>query len=111
MMRLPNVLYTPDLSQPLLSIASINNNGIDILFMKKRQVLLIDKLGKIIAEGYRRSNLYYIKAWIDSTSENAITLKILSESMKTKEVQDLYHLWHLRMGHLSSTNMGLQIGR
>ena len=92
MMRLPNVLYTPDLSQPLLSIASINDNGIDVLFTRKKQVLLIDELGKTIAEGYHWSNLYYIKAWIDSTSENVIALKILSESMKTKEVQDIYHL-------------------
>ena len=90
-----NILYAPDLSQPLLSIASINDNGIDILFTRKRQVLLIDKSGKIIAEGYCQSNLYYIKACIDSTSENAIALKISSESMKTKEVQDIYHLWHL----------------
>src|SRR5450755_481247 len=94
-----NVLYAPDLSQPLLSIASINDNGINVLSTRKRQVLLIDELGKIIAEGYCQSNLYYIKAWIDSTSENAIALKISSESMKTKEVQDIYHLWHLRMGH------------
>ena len=90
-----NVLYAPDLSQPLLSKASINDNGIDILFMRKRQVLLIDKTGKTIAEGYHQSNLYYIKAWIDSTSENVITLKISSESMKMKEVQDIYHPWHL----------------
>src|ERR1035438_3083286 len=98
-------LYAPELSQPLLSIASINDNGIDILFTKKRQVLLIDETGKIIAEGYHQSNLYYIKALIDSTSENAIALKISSESTKTKEVQDVYHLWHLQMGHLSNTNM------
>ena len=75
------------------------------MFTRKRQVLLIDETGKIIAEGYRQSNLYYIKAWIDSTSENAITLKISSKSMKTKEVQDIYCLWHLQMGHLSNTNM------
>ena len=105
MMRLPNVLYTPDLSQPLLSIASINDNGIDVLFTRKMQVLLIDELGKTIAECYCQSNIYYIKAWIDSTSENAIALKILSESMKIKEVQDVNHLWHLQMGHLSDTNM------
>ena len=37
-----NVLYAPNLSQPLLSIASINNNGINVLFTRKRQVLLID---------------------------------------------------------------------
>src|ERR1035438_10018439 len=78
-----------NLSQPLLSIASINDNGINVLFTRKRQVLLIDELGKTIAEGYHQSNLYYIKAWINSTIENAITLKILSESMKTKEVQDI----------------------
>ena len=27
--------------------------------------------------------------------------------MKTKEVQDVYQLWHLQMGHLSNTKMGL----
>src|ERR1035438_4096862 len=56
-----NVLYAPDLSQPLLSITSINDNGIDVLFMRKRQVLLIDESRKIISEGYHQSNLYYIK--------------------------------------------------
>ena len=62
-------------------------------------------MGKTIAEGYHQSNLYYIKAWINSTTENVIALKILSESMNIKEVQDVYHLWHLQMGHLSNTNM------
>ena len=56
-----NVLYAPNLSQPLLSIASINDNCIDVMFTRKRQVLLIDEAGKTIAEGYHQSNLYYIK--------------------------------------------------
>src|ERR1035438_4706150 len=71
------------------------------------QVILIDKSGKTIAKGYHQSNLYYMKAWINSTSENAIALKILSESMDMKEVQDVYCLWHLQMGHLSDMNMHL----
>ena len=68
---------------------------------------MIDKAGKTIAEGYHGSNLYYIKAWINSTTENVIALKLSSESMNTKEVQDVYHLWHLRMGHLNDMNMSL----
>src|ERR1035438_2042628 len=85
----------------------MNDNGINVLFTRKRQVLLRDNLGKTIAKGYCQSNLYYIKAWINSITENVIALKISSESMKTKEVQVIYHLWHLRMGHLSNMNMGL----
>src|ERR1700685_1514653 len=85
-----NVLYAPDLSQPMLLIASINDNGINILFMRKRQVLLIDKVGKTIAKGYHQGNLYYLKAWINSTTESAIALKISSESMDTSKVQDIF---------------------
>ena len=72
-----------------------------------RQVLLINKQGKTIAEGYHQGKLYYIKAWLNSITENTIALKILSESMETSKVQDVYCLWHLQMGHLSHTNMGL----
>lgn len=67
--------------------------------------MLIDKLGKIIVEGYHWCNLYYSKVWIDYTSENTIVLKISIESIKTKEVEDIYHHWHLQMGHLSDKNM------
>ena len=106
-----NMLHVPDLMHTLLSVSSMNDNGVDVLFKANSKVLLSEGSdGALIAEGYRKDDLYYLSLQdhLDPNDMQAIacmiTMNNVSESTSV-DVTDMYSLWHRQMGHLSSKGL------
>ena len=98
-----DMLYIPDLAHTLLSVSSMNDNGIDVTFKASGKVLLSEDNGTVIAEGYRKDNLYCLslKNHLDSSDMQATACM----STTNNNVSNMYSLWHKRMGHLSSKGL------
>src|ERR1035438_643498 len=106
-----DMLHVPDLAHTLLSVSSMNNNGIDVTFKASRKVLLSEDNGTVLAEGYRKDDLYYLLLHncVDSeendTQAIACTITTNNSVSETVAAVDMYNLWHRCMGHLSSKGL------
>lgn len=84
--QLSDVLWVPDLSRNLLSVAGITDKDMRVVF-DKHGALILDCNDSIIARGTRRNNLYEFCAY--ATQADVGTSK----------------LWHERFGHVSITTL------
>src|ERR1035438_6240116 len=99
-----DVLHVPDLAHTLLSVSTMNDNGVDVTFKASGKVLLSEDDGVILAEGYRKDDLYYLSLHDHMNSEGDSTQAIAC-AISTSPTIDKYTLWHRRMGHLSSKGL------
>ena len=95
--RLHDVLYVPNLSYNLLSVAKGTSSGKSFKFADSNCSIL-DGNGRQIATATKSGNLYHLNCSTTQTA-NAIVKKCAS-SEETKE-----NLWHRRFGHLGAGNL------
>src|ERR1035438_998014 len=106
-----DMLHVPDLAHTLLSVSSMNDNGVDVTFKASGKVLLSEDDGTVLAEGYRKDDLYYLSLHNHKNSKEkdtqAVACAIATKSnvSETNAIVDTYTLWHRRMGHLSSKGL------
>src|ERR1039457_2505516 len=103
-----NMLHVPNLAHTLLSVSSMNDNGEDVTFKASGKVLLSEDNGTVIAEGYRKDDLYYLslKNHLDLNDMQAITCVTTMDNNVSETTDDKkYSLWHKHMGHLSSKGL------
>src|ERR1035438_869327 len=111
-----DMLHVPNLAHTLLSVSTINDNGVDVTFKASRKVLLSEDDGTVLAEGYRKDDLYYLSLHnrVDSeendTQAIACTITTNNSVSETVAAVDMYNLWHRRIDRKSTRGLAKQIG-
>jgi hypothetical protein len=83
-----NVYYVPKLSNSLLSVSQLTDNGIAITFQPYKEPIF-SRDGHVIGTGFRQKNLYYLNAVKPSQQEFAAYAAS----------DDAANLWHARLCH------------
>src|SRR5208282_219202 len=106
-MSFQDMLHVPDVAHTLLSVSSMNDNGVDVTFKASGKVLLSEDDGTVIAEGYKKDGLYYLalQGQTDDTKAIACVINMNGDDTSRHKDTSKYTLWHNRMGHLSSTGL------
>ena len=97
---LRNVLYVPDLSYNLLSVAKATDSGKQVTFDDNGCDIKVKRTGKILLQAVKRRSLYYVNT---STKEKKVTQ--YAYSMETPEPISNERLWHSRYGHLGDQSL------
>lgn len=89
--EIKNVLYVPDLGCNLLSIGTVNRNGLKFCSDEKGCEIR-DKQGNLIARGVPQGNIFRMLSKVKVSTEcNAVQA----------DGQGMLNLWHARMGHVN----------
>ena len=91
------VLYVPDLSYNLVSVAKAVKAGMLVLF-EGNKCKVVNNKSIVIATATKIGNLFYLNIIDEETHENA---QIVMKHIETNEEK----LWHSRFGHLGMDNM------
>lgn len=90
--ELNNVLFVPELSNKLLSVNAVTENGGKVKFTKNKVQILVND--EVFLSGRKQNGLYTINL-NQSEKENSL----LSEAENSDKI------WHRRMGHLGKKNL------
>ena len=91
------VLYVPDLSYNLVSVAKAVKAGMLVLF-EGNKCKVVNNKSIVIATATKIGNLFYLNIIDEEAHENA---QIVMKHVETNEEK----LWHSRFGHLGMDNM------
>lgn len=94
--ELTNVLYVPDLSKNLMSVAAITEKGGEVIFSKNK--VIVSKDGHTVFEGCKNENRLYTVKLIDVRNQQKAHV---AEKYSTNTNMENNELWHRRLGHLS----------
>ncbi|MFV0960773.1 GAG-pre-integrase domain-containing protein, partial [Klebsiella pneumoniae] len=92
-MHIPNVRCVPKLNLNLLSVSQITDHGCKVTFLPEKCFIQDIQSEKMIGEGCRRGDLYYM-SFLD-----------LSKTFCNIVKEDQVSLWHQRLGHTSSQKL------
>ena len=102
--KLKNVLFVPELSYNLFSVASAVKSGKYVNFYQD-ECQVIDEDLKVLFTGNKKGNLFYLNLTSQTESipeieDKTEEVNIVNEEMKSKE-----DVWHQRYGHLGVDNL------
>ena len=97
-MQLKDVLYVPEITANLLSIAKLCDAGFKILFTKER--CNVYKKRSLIGYGYRSGD-HYIADMIRADGESAKMADSGNSAAQRKAVD----IWHIRLGHVNKETL------
>ena len=100
MCTLRNVLYAPELSYNLLSVARATDAGKQVSFDDNGCEIKTKRTGEILLQAIKQRSLYYVKT---STKEEKIEES--ANCTETEEPISKERLWHSRYGHLGDQGL------
>ncbi|KAH7861054.1 hypothetical protein Vadar_021070 [Vaccinium darrowii] len=104
-LSIPNVFYVPQLTLSLLSISQLSDSSFDVIFSSSSCIVQDRDSKKQIGTCRRVGDLYILEHLHippESTSTAASSFCLDNKS-------SLFHLWHSRLGHLSSDRFKLLV--
>lgn len=106
-----DILYVPELSRTLISVAQLTDHGYGIYFDKSGVEIISSKSGEVAAKGKRKENLFYLSEFGNTTPKSQSNFWSFFEAHAnasysiTSSSQEDSFVWHARLGHLSYSTM------
>lgn len=100
---LSNVYHVPNLAVNLLSIGKLTDLGLNVVFSNDHCFIQDRTSGRQIGIGYREGGLYLLDSLHLLGSHFVVALTTEHSLQNFALKSSLFHLWHSRLGHVSSS--------
>lgn len=94
---LTNVRYIPGLKRNLIPLGTLEEKGCE--FKSSNGVMTVLRNSKLIMQGVKRNNLYYLEADVVNDSG-----PLISESYAVQNSSEA-NMWHRRIAHISEKGL------
>ncbi|TXG71325.1 hypothetical protein EZV62_006260 [Acer yangbiense] len=104
-----DVYHVPNLSVNLLSIGKLTDIGLTVTFSSDHCFVQDCTSKKQIGIGHREGGLYLLDSLHLPATQSTATLSYESPLQNLMSRSSLFHLWHSRLGHVSSSRLQFMI--